>query len=111
MPIANPPFRPSTVSATVTDWQAGAMTVQLRGAEASPSLLLISENWYPDWRAVVDGKAGAVRRVNHSLLGVDLPSGAREVRLRFDLLAGKAHFGSFVSCRLCNDGGASHRRE
>ena len=83
-PTAKPPFRSSTVSATVTDWRPGAMTVQLRGSEAAPSLLLMSENWYPDWRAEVDGKVGTVRRVNHTLLGVDLAPGAREVRLRYD---------------------------
>ena len=48
------------------------------------SQLLVSENWYPDWRAEVDGKPGVVRRMDHTLLGVDLPVGAREVRLMFD---------------------------
>ncbi|MDB4915847.1 MAG: hypothetical protein JWM95_3491 [Gemmatimonadetes bacterium] len=86
-PAAQPPFRPSAVSAIVTDWRPGAMTIELQGSEPAVSHLLVSENWYPDWRAEVDGKAGAVRRVNHTLLGVDLPSGAREVRLRFDSAA------------------------
>lgn len=83
-PAAQPPFRPSAVSATVTDWRPGAMTVALRGADPTPGYLLVSENWYPDWHAEVDGRPGTVRRVNHALLGVDLPPGAREVRLRFD---------------------------
>jgi uncharacterized membrane protein YfhO len=43
----------------------------------------VSENWYPDWRAEVDGHVGTIRRINHTLLGVDLSPGAREVRLRF----------------------------
>ena len=60
------------------------MTIALRGAEATPSHLLIAENWYPDWRAEVDGRPGVVRRINHTLLGVDLPPGSREVRLRFE---------------------------
>ena len=84
VPPAQPPFRPSAVSATVTAWRPGAMTVALRGADATPGILLVSENWYPDWHAEVDGRPGTVRRVDHTLLGVDLPPGAREVRLRFD---------------------------
>lgn len=86
-PAAQPPFRPSAVSATVTDWRPGAMTVELQGSEPTVSQLLVSENWYPDWRAEVDGNEGVVRRMNHTLLGVDLPAGARQVRLTFDSAA------------------------
>jgi len=32
----------------------------------------------------VAGQPGGVRRLNHTLLGVNLPIGAREVRLRFN---------------------------
>jgi uncharacterized membrane protein YfhO len=45
---------------------------------------VVSENWYPDWHATVDGKSAAVRRADHSLLSVDLPAGARQVELWFD---------------------------
>ena len=83
-PSAQPPFRRSTVSATVTDWRPGAMTVALQGTEPGVSQLLVSENWYPDWRAEVDGKPGVVRRLDYTLLGVDVPAGTRQVRLTFD---------------------------
>jgi hypothetical protein len=82
-PTAQAPFPPSGATARVTDWRPGSMTVVLTGAEAAPSHLLVAENWYPDWRAEVDGRPAVVRRVDHTLLGVDLPPGAREVRLRF----------------------------
>jgi len=68
----------------VTEWQPGAMTVVSTESQTAPSHLLVSENWYPDWRAEVDGQPGVVRRLNHTLLGVDLPIGAREVRQCFD---------------------------
>ena len=70
--------------ATVTQWSAGHMTVSLTGSDPKPTHLLISENWYPDWRGTVDGKPAIVRRADASLLSVDLPPGAREVRLWFD---------------------------
>ena len=83
-PPVRPPFPASNVSATVTAWRPGAMTIALRGSDSTAGHLLVSENWYPDWRAEVDGRAATVRRLDHTLLGVDLPAGAREVRLRFD---------------------------
>jgi hypothetical protein len=83
-PAAEPPFRVSSVTAEVTEWSAGRMRIVLTGAEAAASHLLVSENWYPDWRATVDGAPAVVRRTDHSLLGVDLPAGARDVRLWFD---------------------------
>ena len=60
------------------------MTVALSGTDVTPGHLLIAENWYPDWHAEVDGRPGTVRRANHSLLSVDLPAGAKGVRLWFD---------------------------
>jgi hypothetical protein len=83
-PLARPPFAASSASATVKSWEPGAMTITVNGATGSAAHLLISENWYPDWRAEVDGKPGTVRRADHALLSVDLPPSAREVRLWFD---------------------------
>jgi hypothetical protein len=83
-PQAAPPFAPSHVTATVQHWKPGEMTIALQGSDAAPGHLLVSENWYPDWHAEVDGKPGVVRRADHSLLSVDLPAGARSVRLWFD---------------------------
>lgn len=84
---ASPPFAKSSIQATVTDWQPGAMTITLQGPDSAAGHLLVSENWYPDWHAEVDGQVGTVRRMNHALLGVDLPKGAREVRLWFSSAA------------------------
>lgn len=78
-----PPFPSSRVTARVSEWRAGSMTIRLDGSDVSPSYLVVSENWYPDWHAEVDGRPGTVRRVDHSLIGVELPPKAREVKLRF----------------------------
>ncbi len=81
---AMPPFPTATTHAEVTEWTPGRMRIRLTGAEASASHLLVSENWYPDWHATVDGKPAMVRRANHTLISVDLPPGAREVTLAFE---------------------------
>jgi len=92
------PFPVSNVKATFTAWSAGKMSIALTGADTMPSHLLISENWYPDWHATVDGRPGVVRRADHTLLSVDLPVGAKQVELAFDSPAyAKGKMVSFVA--------------
>jgi hypothetical protein len=74
---------PSAVQAAMADWEPGRMRVTLTGAETTPSYLLVSETWYPDWHATIDGKAVPVHRVDHAFLSVVLPPGAKEVRFDF----------------------------
>jgi hypothetical protein len=78
------PFPASGVSAQVSDWAPGRMTINLAGSDPKPSYLVVSENWYPDWHATIDGNPAAIHRADHSLLSVVLPPGAREVKLVFD---------------------------
>ncbi len=74
---------PSTVRASLADWAPGAMRVSLTGHSDSTAYLLVSENWYPDWHAKVDGKPAPLLRADHTFLSVALPPGAREVTFRF----------------------------
>ncbi|MBY0491965.1 MAG: YfhO family protein [Gemmatimonadaceae bacterium] len=84
LPAAAAPFAPSASVATVSDWRAGAMKVSVAPAATAPSMLVVAENWFPDWQATVNGKTVSVTRVDHALLGVELPAGASEVTLTFD---------------------------
>jgi hypothetical protein len=70
---------PAPVQARVVEWAPGRMTVQLTGQASTTTYLMISENWYPDWAAIVDGKPAPTIRAQYSLLSVELPPGAREV--------------------------------
>jgi len=87
--VAVEPIRPgqtppaAAIQASVAEWEPGRMRITLAGTEAKPTFLLVSENWYPDWHATVDGKATPVRRGDFAFLSVVLPSGAREVRFEF----------------------------
>jgi len=101
--VAVEPIRPgqappaAAIQASVAEWEPGRMRITLAGTEAKPTFLLVSENWYPDWHATVDGKATPVRRGDFAFLSVVLPSGAREVRFEF----GSADYrrGRIVTCR------------
>jgi len=77
------PLPSSHVSAAVTEWAPGSMHIALTGSDSTQSYLVLSENWYPDWHATVDGRPVATHRTDESLLGVVLPPGAKEVQLRF----------------------------
>lgn len=84
-PLAFPELpRPSASRATVTQWAPGQMSIQLDPAPAEPSYLLVSENWYGDWRASVDGDSAAVLRGDQSLITVPVGAGARRVELVFE---------------------------
>ena len=46
-----------------------------------PCMLVISEVYYPWWRAALDESPGAVHRVNHAMLGILVRPGSHLVRL------------------------------
>ncbi len=74
---------PSASRATLTAWEPGRMSIALDPAPDSASYLVVAENWYPDWRATVDGKPATTMRGDWTLLTVPIPAGARTVQLTF----------------------------
>ena len=46
-------------------------------------LLVAPIAWFPGWRARIDGRPTPLLRVNHAMMGVQLPGGDVEVELRF----------------------------
>ncbi|MBA2628135.1 MAG: hypothetical protein H0U85_08980 [Gemmatimonadales bacterium] len=86
--VAPPPIRgalpaPATATARVTSWAPGHMKIALDGKDTRTTYLLVSESWYPDWRATVDGKATPTLRGDFALISVPLPPGASAVSLDF----------------------------
>jgi len=49
----------------------------------TPAFLVISEAWYPGWRATVNGAETPVLRANYALQAVAVPAGDVTVELRF----------------------------
>jgi Bacterial membrane protein YfhO len=74
----------ASVRAKLAEWRPGSMRVALTGSDTATRYLLVSETWYKDWHAVVDGRPAPVLRGDHALITVALPPGAREVTLAFD---------------------------
>ena len=74
---------PSPSKAQVTSWRAGKMTIALDPPPADSSYVLVSENWYVDWQATVDGRSAPVLRGDHALITVPVGPGARSVELNY----------------------------
>ena len=74
---------PLQLTANVTRYDPGHITITLSEPAPAGSALVVSENYYPGWTATVDGKPAPTGRVNFVLIGVELPAGARQVELRF----------------------------
>ena len=74
---------PSRVRAKVTAATDDSYDIALDQGAPAGSALVVSENYYPGWRAMVDGKPAPVARTNFNLIGVALPPGARSVQLKF----------------------------
>src|SRR5262249_12973056 len=58
-------------------------TYQIRYRAASPSLLTISQAWYPGWHASIASAELPVVRVDHALMGVIVPPGENKLDLYF----------------------------
>ena len=86
--IQTPPVtqlpEPSATRATIEHWEPGRMTINVDPPPPDSSFLVVAENWYPDWRASVDGRGAGLYRGNWSLITVQLPAGAKQVELAFD---------------------------
>jgi uncharacterized membrane protein YfhO len=59
------------------------MRITLDGTAPAATYLLVSETWYPDWHATIDGRDVPVHRADHAAIGIELPAGAKEVVLSF----------------------------
>lgn len=73
----------TAVKAAVTRFEPGAIDVTLDQPATAGQALVVSENYYPGWRATVDGKAAPAGMMNYNLIGVALPAGAKSIQLRF----------------------------
>lgn len=62
-------------SAEVTVTQNRPNQIEVRTSSTSPSILVLSENFYPGWHAYVDGNSAEILRVNFNQRGLVLGQG------------------------------------
>jgi len=79
------PGRTGTGSARITRYEPER--VEIRSRANGPSLLVLSDLFYPGWKATVDGRDVDIERVNYLLRGIPVPAGASTVELRYEPLS------------------------
>jgi hypothetical protein len=57
--------------------------VVVKTAADHPSLLVLTDSWFPGWKAKVDGKSTPVERVDYVIRGVKVPAGAHTVEFTY----------------------------
>ncbi|MFI5229470.1 MAG: hypothetical protein ACHQWU_10395 [Gemmatimonadales bacterium] len=75
---------PSATTVAVKSYAPGAIDLDLSQPAKAGEALVVSENYFPGWSALVDGRATRATRMDFNLIGLALPTGARSVQLRFD---------------------------
>ncbi|HEV3409269.1 MAG TPA: YfhO family protein [Chthoniobacterales bacterium] len=68
-------------SARVTRYEPNVVEIEAR--TNAPAILVLADNFYPDWRVRVDGKPAGLLRVNYNLRGVQLAPGEHNVRFSY----------------------------
>jgi hypothetical protein len=74
---------PIAVATSVSHYEPGKVRIDLSAPAPDGASLVVSENYYPGWKATVDGKPARIGRADYTLIGVELPAGARVVELDF----------------------------
>ncbi len=65
------------------DYDLAAGSMRLRTASGGPRILVVSQNFHPNWRLFVDGRPGELLRANYVWTGACLPAGEHTVELRY----------------------------
>ena len=68
-------------SVNVTHYGSSSMTLDV--STSAPAMLVLSEVWYPGWRATVNGEAVDILRANGALRALPVPAGDSRVTLDF----------------------------
>ncbi len=81
-PEMSQPDDTSAEQASVTEY--GANRIELESSTEAPGLLVLSEVYYPAWKAYVDGEPAPVYVTDHLLRSVPVPAGEHTVELRYE---------------------------
>ena len=82
----------------------GNRTVDIAAEADKPSLVVVAQTYYHNWRATVDGRPAPLLRANVAFQAVPIPAGAHAVRLVYQdrafALGAKVSLGTLTVCAL-----------
>jgi hypothetical protein len=68
----------------IENFKEGNGIINFKAASRSNNLLMMSEQYYPDWKLFIDGEEQKPLVLNYNLLGLYLSEGNHEVTLKFE---------------------------
>jgi uncharacterized membrane protein YfhO len=72
---------------------------------AKPSLVVVSQTYYHDWHAYVDGNETPLLHANHAFQAIQVPAGTHHVRLIYKDLAfetgAAVSIVAWLGCLIC----------
>lgn len=71
----------STSSAKILKYQNEHIVININSA--SEKLLVISEVYYPDWKAFLNGKEIEIQKINYFMRGVIIPKGTHQLEMKY----------------------------
>ena len=77
------PPEPAAISATSSNVGPGRADIALSAPAPAGSALVVSENYFPGWKATVDGTEVPTYRADYNLIGIPMPAGAKVIALRY----------------------------
>jgi hypothetical protein len=89
---------PSPGSARIVSYADERAVLESRAAR--PSLLVLTDVWYPGWKATLDGKPADIERVNYLMRGVKVPPGTHRVEMRYEPASWRAGWIISLVCLL-----------
>lgn len=75
------PLTPLEAEAQVASYEPDRVVVRTTSNRAA--FMVLSDNWYEDWRATVDGREVPIYLTNHTFRGVVVPAGSHTVEFVF----------------------------
>jgi len=81
-PALSKPSGASVDQASVTSYKANQ--IELNVTTKAPGMLMLSEVYYPAWKAYVDGKPVSTYRADYLLRAVSIPAGKHTVEFRYE---------------------------
>jgi hypothetical protein len=57
--------------------------IEVETVASTPSVLVLSEKWDPDWKAWMDGKPVPILKANFMMRGIEVPAGTHSIRLEY----------------------------
>jgi len=88
-------------AARVLNSKFATQSVDAEVEATEPSLVIVAQTWYHNWRGYVDGRPAPLLRANHAFQAIQVPAGRHSIRLVYEDQA--FQFGAAVSiCMAVN---------